>query len=128
GSQSGDAGWPTAVESQTWCVGFAFGSARLDAKGRRVLEQVAARLPGKGRITIAGRTDSVGPAAANDALAKARAETVRGFLARLRPELEAAITVQAEGGCCFAAANDTATGRARNRRVEITLETMLAPP
>ncbi|ENO99028.1 lipoprotein [Thauera phenylacetica B4P] len=89
---------------------------------------MTAELPAQGRITVAGRTDDAGPAPINDALAKARATTVRDHLVRARPELESAITVEAAGKCCFAAPNDTPAGRARNRRVEIAVGHQAAPP
>lgn len=116
------------VEHQTWSIPFAFGSARLGAAGLGILKQVTAELPAQGRITVAGRTDDAGPAPINDALAKARATTVRDYLVRARPELEDAIKVKAAGKCCFAAPNDTPAGRARNRRVEITVGRQAAPP
>jgi outer membrane protein OmpA-like peptidoglycan-associated protein len=118
----------SAAEVQTWSIGFAFGSVRLDAVGLRTLEQIAAVLPVNRCIMIAGRTDNAGPAAVNQTLAHARAQTVRDHLVRLRPELKDVITVEATGNCCFVASNDTAAGRSRNRRVEITLQTQFAPP
>ncbi|WP_083881221.1 OmpA family protein [Thauera phenylacetica] len=116
------------TEHRTWSIPFAFGSARLGAAGLGILKQVTAELPAQGRITVAGRTDDAGPAPINDALAKARATTVRDHLVRARPELESAITVEAAGKCCFAAPNDTPAGRARNRRVEIAVGHQAAPP
>lgn len=116
------------AEHQTWSIPFAFGSARLGAAGLGILKQVTAELPAQGPITVAGRTDDAGPAPINDALAQARATTVRDHLVRARPELESAITVEAAGKCCFAAPNDTPVGRARNRRVEITVARQAAPP
>lgn len=116
------------TEQQTWSIPFAFGSARLGAAGLGILRQVTAELPAQGHITVAGRTDDAGPAPINDLLAHARATTVRDYLVHARPELEGAITVEAAGKCCFAAPNDTPAGRARNRRVEITVARQAAPP
>lgn len=116
------------TEHKTWSIPFAFGSARLGATGLGILKQVIAELPAQGRITVAGRTDDAGPAPINDALAQARAATVRDYLVRARPELESAITAEAAGKCCFAAPNDTPAGRARNRRVEIAVGHQAAPP
>lgn len=119
----------TAIrEHKTWLIPFAFGSAQLGAAALGILKQVAAELPAQGPITVAGRTDDTGPAPINDALAQARAVTVRDHLVRARPELEGAITVEAAGKCCFAGPNDTAAGRARNRRVEITVAHKAPPP
>jgi len=119
---------PVVPEQLTWSVPFAFGSAQLGATARAVVRQVVEGLPGNSRIAIAGRTDSSGPAGVNDALARARAEAVRNHLIRARPELAPAITVEAQGNCCFTASNDTATGRARNRRVDIAAEIPAPPP
>lgn len=112
----------------SWSVPFAFGSAQLGATAQAVMQQVIDALPGTSRVTIAGRTDDIGPATVNDALAEARAEAVRDHLLRARPALAPAITVRAQGKCCFAAANDTAAGRARNRRVEIVAEPAASSP
>lgn len=116
------------TEHKTWQIPFAFGSAQLGATGTNILKQALAELPAQGLVTVAGRTDNAGPASINDRLAQARAATVRHYLVRARPELEGAITVEAAGKCCFAAPNDTAAGRARNRRVEITVERQAPPP
>lgn len=123
-----DAGPAVVAEYLTWSVPFAFVSAQVGATAQAVMRQVIDALPGNARIAIAGRTDDSGPAAVNDALAKARAQAVRDHLARARPELAPAITVEAQGKCCFAASNDTATDRARNRRVEIAAEIPASPP
>lgn len=119
---------PSAPEQLTWSVPFAFGSAQLGAQAQSVLRQVIEELPPSSRITIAGRTDSSGPAGVNDALAHARAEAARKHLLHARPDLAGAITLDAQGNCCFSASNDTATGRARNRRVEILAEPPAPPP
>ncbi len=119
---------PLAVEQLIWSVPFAFGSAQLGAGGQAVMRQVIDELPRNARITIAGRTDSSGPTAVNDALALARAQAVRDHLVRARPELAPALTLDAQGSCCFTASNDTATGRARNRRVDILAEAVAPPP
>lgn len=118
---------PVVTEQLTWSVPFAFGSAQMGATAQAVMRQLVEELPSDSHITIAGRTDSSGPAAINEALARARAEAVRDHLVRARPELAPAITVEAQGNCCFTASNDTATGRARNRRVDIAAE-MPVPP
>lgn len=121
-------GSPVTAERMSWSVPFAFGSAQLGATAQAVMQRVIDALPGDSRVTIAGRTDDIDPGAVNDALAQARAEAVRDHLLRARPALAPDITVQAQGKCCFAAANDTAAGRARNRRVEVVAEPAASPP
>lgn len=119
---------PVTVEQMTWNVLFAFDSAQPGPAAQTVLQKVLDELPSNAHLTIAGRTDNSGPGPVNDALAQARAEAVRDHLLRARPTLAPAITVQAQGKCCFAASNNTATGRARNRRVEIVAEFPASPP
>jgi outer membrane protein OmpA-like peptidoglycan-associated protein len=106
----------------SWSVPFTFGSAQIGPIGRGVLQEVLAALPKTARIHISGRTDSTGPALANETLATARAKTVRDHLAKARPDLADAMDVDAQGDCCFVAPNDTPTSRARNRRVDVVLK------
>ena len=58
----------------------------------------------------------------NQALALDRAHAVRDHLRVRHPHLSPAGALDAEGACCFAASNETADGRALNRRVEIVFE------
>lgn len=84
-----------------------------------MLSVVAAALGHAERILILGRTDSVGPSGPNHAMALARAVAVRNHLRSMVPALPDDIRVDARGLCCYAAPNDTAEGRAQNRRVEV---------
>lgn len=105
-------------------VHFGFGRSDLDAAGRDALDLAATQpLPFR-RVLIAGRTDSIGPAAANEFLAQARAEAVQRYLAARHSRLlaRAEMRVQSQGACCYAATNDSALGRAANRRVEVIFE------
>lgn len=103
-------------------VHFAFGNAMLSPTARGLIDEAAEAAPAARRVAISGRTDSVGPPQVNQALALARAEAVREHLRARYPRLAPALTVQAEGACCYAAPNDTASGRALNRRVEVVFE------
>lgn len=100
-------------------VQFPFASAMLGPPARALIDEAAAQ-PDTQRVVIRGRTDNVGPAAANDALARARAQAVQQHLRTRHPHLAMAqLPLDAQGTCCFTAPNDTPDGRARNRRVEI---------
>lgn len=100
-------------------VTFPFGSAVLTAAARASID-VAASGDDIRRIDIRGRTDNVGPAAANDLLARQRAAAVAQYLRARHPHLAGAeVKVDGRGVCCYATENDTPEGRARNRRVEI---------
>lgn len=103
---------------------FGFASSALDAQAREALDLAAIQPLPVRRVLIEGRTDSVGGAAVNHALAQARAEAVRQHLAARHPRLLAAakVRLQSQGACCYAASNDSVSGRAANRRVEVGFE------
>lgn len=105
-------------------VHFGFGRSDLDAAGRDALDLAAAQPQPVRRVLIAGRTDSIGSAASNRALALARAEAVQRYLTARHSRVLAGAEVraQAQGACCYAAGNDSASGRAANRRVEVIFE------
>ena len=103
-------------------VHFGFGDASLSANARTLIDQVAGQSPSARRIAISGRTDSVGSQQSNQALAVARANAVREHLRARYPHLAPAVTLEAQGACCFAASNETPQGRALNRRVEVVFE------
>ena len=108
---------PTAIK--TIVVTFASGSALLTAAAQR---QLAVILPDARRspvIEIRGRTDELGSAGLNEVLARNRALAVRDYLrAQNLPEVTT-VRLSFKGACCYVAGNDSAEGRAANRRVEI---------
>lgn len=103
-------------------IEFQSGSANLTAQGIAVLEQMAAAMReiGSTRVRISGHTDNVGARAANVALSAARAETVRRYLQSTGIEA-ARMSVQGLGPDQPLADNNSAEGRARNRRIEFTV-------
>jgi len=110
------------VTTRAVTVQFAFASARLSPAARARLDDATADVTGAHRVTITGRTDNKGPLAVNDDLALARAHAVRDHLLKAHPALASALTVQAQGACCFIAPNDTRANRAQNRRVEVVFQ------
>ncbi|WP_245610801.1 OmpA family protein [Xenophilus azovorans] len=114
--------------AQKLSVQFPFASARLGPAARDALRGIAPQLGQATEVRLSGRTDSTGPAAANDVLAKDRAEAVRRELLALVPGIAPALTVEAQGACCFIESNDRAEGRARNRRVDIVYRLDLDDP
>lgn len=74
-------------------------------------------------VQINGHTDSVGDPSANLALSKARAEAVKQFLMTNAPRNfpSERVTTRGFGDTQPVADNNTAEGRAQNRRVEILL-------
>lgn len=113
---------PKKEVSRTLTLRFDLGSAKLSPAARTQLNEAMADLKSTRRITIFGRTDNTGPLAFNDSLALARAMAVRDHLLKTHPRLTPALTVKAQGGCCFIASNDTLAGRTQNRRVEVVFQ------
>ncbi|WP_211450951.1 OmpA family protein [Collimonas antrihumi] len=73
------------------------------------------------RILVAGHTDNVGDPGSNQRLSIARASAVRDWLTEAADMAPSRFAIQGYGDSRPIADNQTETGRARNRRVEITL-------
>ena len=113
---------PDEASTRQVVVHFAFGDATLTPTARALIDEVAKPLTSARRIAISGRTDSLGPQQSNQLLATARANSVRDHLRARHPHLAPAVTLEAQGACCYAASNKTPQGRALNRRVEVVFE------
>lgn len=103
-------------------VTFDVGSATLKPEFRATLDKVAASLiqyPNS-LIDVYGHTDSTGSDAFNQTLSENRARTVAGYLAS-KGVPAARVRSQGFGETMPVASNDTAEGRAKNRRVEIKI-------
>jgi outer membrane protein OmpA-like peptidoglycan-associated protein len=102
-------------------VVFPFGSASLTEEAGRQLDDVAKRLKqGNLAAVISGHADARGNAAVNQKVSLARAHAVgNGLLRRGAPP--ASLRVEGEGADAPVASNQTADGRALNRRVDIEL-------
>lgn len=107
---------------------FDSGEHRLKPGAHDALEDVVAVIenPAGTRIEVAGHTDSVGEAPGNLALSEKRARAVADFLDSTYSFADDAVTIRAFGESRPVASNDTAAGRASNRRVELTVRT--TPP
>jgi outer membrane protein OmpA-like peptidoglycan-associated protein len=103
-------------------ISFATNSAEIRPQLRPVLDQFAAGLDRERglEIMVIGHTDSTGTDAINDPLSLARANSVRAYL-NGRGVNPALVRTEGRGSHQPIASNDTAEGRARNRRVEIYL-------
>jgi outer membrane protein OmpA-like peptidoglycan-associated protein len=73
------------------------------------------------RILVAGYTDNAGNAESNLTLSSARAAALRDWLIDASGIPSTQFAIQGYGDTRPIADNDTAEGRAKNRRVEITL-------
>jgi outer membrane protein OmpA-like peptidoglycan-associated protein len=102
---------------------FAFGSATLTAEGERILDQAVAVMNQHPSVNvrIEGHTDSVGSDAYNMRLGQRRADAVEAYLVGKGIAASRLSTVS-YGETRPAASNDTAEGRAQNRRVELIVE------
>lgn len=100
---------------------FASGQATVTNPQLRALQDVSDWMVANPtqNVTITGHTDSSGQAAANLALSFARAETLRGILVARYLIAADRISATGAGDTAPIAPNDTAEGRAKNRRVEV---------
>jgi OOP family OmpA-OmpF porin len=103
-------------------IEFEAGSSMLRPAGQGILDEMAVTLlkMGNKQLEVIGHTDSLGARDTNVVLSLARADAVRSYLASkgVSPSL---ITTSGSGPDRPVASNDTADGRARNRRIEFRL-------
>lgn len=101
-------------------VEFELASSELTPLGRTTLEGLMPilRQLSNRNFEIIGHTDSQGSRSTNIALSSARADAVKTYLVS-RGIKEASITTLGAGPDRPIAANETADGRARNRRIEL---------
>jgi len=107
---------------EMWGVYFEFGSAQLQPESNNVLDQVASvlRRHPDWRLRIEGHTDDVGNESDNLSLSRQRAEAVRGALVRRLGQGGGQLEAAGYGKSRPRESNATLSGRARNRRVELT--------
>lgn len=101
---------------------FSFDVGRSDVKPnmRPVLDEFAKGLDPNMQVRIVGHTDSTGSDAINNPLSVRRAESVRDYMAT-KGVTGGRVITDGHGAREPVAANDTVSGRAQNRRVEIFL-------
>ena len=107
-------------------IEFSSGSARLTDNAYQLVQEIAWALQSpelqNKRILITGHTDWVGSAAANLKLSQQRAATVKKTLVRLGIT-QSRLATRGLGESKPIADNHTAAGRARNRRVTLSIIT-----
>ncbi|MEK9765905.1 MAG: OmpA family protein, partial [Thalassolituus sp.] len=103
-------------------VYFASGSANLTAGSLQILDEVVETLKNypRARVEIGAYTDSVGDAGGNQRLSEKRAKSVMQYLIDMGVS-PVRLEAKGYGEEDPIASNDTAAGRAQNRRVEIRL-------
>ncbi len=101
---------------------FPFNSAKIPAMELGDIDRVAEFMKKHPEVSaiLEGHTDSIGSAAYNLKLSKRRAEAVKNALVE-RGIDASRLSVKAYGESKPVASNDTAEGRAKNRRVEVVL-------
>ena len=115
---------------------FRSGSSEMSKEGQEVIGKLAPRLAPfqQSKIVVNGYTDNapIGRAlqrqgvTSNEVLSQKRAEAVMQYLITqgVKPDM---ISAQGRGAADPIASNDTAKGRAQNRRVEVTLAGQTSP-
>jgi outer membrane protein OmpA-like peptidoglycan-associated protein len=101
-------------------VHFDFDKSKIRPGDAAVLDEAAATLKANPRVTVNvnGYTDAVGSVKYNQKLSERRAAAVVAYLAKAGiPENQ--LVPRGYGKTNFVASNDTAEGRAQNRRVEL---------
>lgn len=102
---------------------FDSGKAALKPGSTKVLVSALVGIKAKPGwlIVVSGHTDNTGNPALNQVLSRERAESVRNWMRDTGDVPESCFAVQGYGESRPVATNDTAEGRALNRRVEISL-------
>lgn len=103
-------------------VNFDFNKADIRADARPVLDEAIRTLQEAGdvRVAVEGHTDSVGSDSYNEGLSIRRAKAVAAYLARGGISADR-MSIAGFGESRPVASNDTADGRAQNRRVELNV-------
>ena len=102
---------------------FDFDKATLTASGKKLVDHAVQVLKAEPNtnVSVEGHTDSVGTHAYNMKLSQRRADSVRDYMTA-HGISGSRITTKAYGETKPVATNDTAAGRAQNRRVEIVAQ------
>jgi outer membrane protein OmpA-like peptidoglycan-associated protein len=101
-------------------VSFDTGRADIKPQMRPVLDEITRNLDPNVTVTVVGHTDATGSDAINEPLSRDRAVAVRDYLTS-RGVGPSRLRVDGRGSREPVASNDTESGRAANRRVEIFL-------
>lgn len=104
---------------------FETGEYALKAAAFEAVDAVLAEIDDRARtsVVVAGHTDAVGTEADNEALSRNRARAVADYLIAQAGFDSERVSLEAWGESRPVASNQTAEGRAKNRRVELTVRT-----
>jgi outer membrane protein OmpA-like peptidoglycan-associated protein len=112
------------VSKRSYSINFDTGKATFTSEGARTMQELKDSLAITGLfIQVDGFTDNTGSEPANQALSDARAGAVKEWLQKHAPRNfpDNRFRIAGHGSQNPVATNDTAAGKAANRRVEITL-------
>lgn len=116
---------PRVIASRSWNVTFVSGSDAIAPEAGATLKELSDTLVVSegAKVTITGHTDNTGNPDGNLILSKARAQSVKLWLAKNAPANfpDMRTTVDGKGQNEPVALNTTSSGRAQNRRVDIVL-------
>jgi NitT/TauT family transport system substrate-binding protein len=113
-----------AIATKRVSINFRTGEHILDPNAQRIIDLEFAPIAqafGNARIRIEGNTDNVGGRAANVALSQKRANAVRDYLVREYNMDPNRFVIVGNGPDNPVASNNTAEGRAQNRRTDFEL-------
>jgi OOP family OmpA-OmpF porin len=112
-----------AVGHRAWQINFDTGKATFTADSMKQLEELKnGLLVAEGlAIDIGGHTDNTGDPARNLTLSQARATAVKTWLVEQGLDPDRFYSVKGFGDSKPVATNDTDSGKAKNRRVEVTV-------
>lgn len=113
-----------AIATKRVSISFRTGEYRLDENAKYIIDREfidIAKAFGNARIRIEGNTDNVGSASSNKALSKRRAQSVANYLINEHGMDANRIIVIGNGPDKPVASNNTADGRAKNRRTDFEL-------
>lgn len=102
---------------------FGSGEYTLRSEASAAIDEVLGQITDRAAtsVIVAGHTDAVGSARDNEDLSRNRARAVVDYLVGEAGFSRDRVTLEAHGESLPVASNETARGRARNRRVELTV-------
>lgn len=117
----------SVVAKRNWTINFDTGKATFTPAAEKTLEDLYTQLTIGGGLSVQidGHTDNVGNPASNSVLSGQRANAVKSYLEERAPALfpQGRVVTRGYGDTQPVADNSSASGRASNRRVTITLGT-----
>jgi len=104
-------------------LSFPVGSSEIQPQNFQLLTQIqrALRIFPDAAVVVEGHTDAAGDDDLNQRLSEGRADAVRQYIVANMPNAAARITTRGYGESSPLASNDSAAGRAKNRRIDIRL-------